>query len=148
MNDQDLKVIQLSHLLVERNFAQAADLIQTAFQSSQVTRILHNLTEQSTGLITYAFVNYMIRRENTAFWHKVAACIASESLDKVPQGHNTGLYHILEAIKLDPHDWMLKEYALGFYQEGLLQKEKARQFSLEILAHEPANKLALKILAE
>jgi hypothetical protein len=75
----------------------------------------------------------------------VAACITSESLDHVLHGHHAGLFHILEAIKLDSQDYLLKEYALGFYGKGLLSKEEALFFAQDVLKYEPNNKLALKI---
>lgn len=146
--EQDLSIKQLNNFILERNFEEAAKIILHEIQPAQVTRVLHQLTEQGLGLMSYTFINYMIQQEPVAFWHKVAACLASESLDKISRGHNAGLYHILLAVELAPQDWSLKEYALGFYQEGLLDLSKARQFALEILAHEPDNKLALKILSE
>ena len=148
MSDKDQNISLLSSMLAERKFAESANFIEKNFKTSEITRILHNITEQGLGLICYAFANYMIQKNPRAFWHKVAACIASESLDNAVQGHNTGLYHILAAIELDEDDWMLQEYALVFYQEGLLSKDKARQFALQVIVHEPKNKLALKVLAE
>lgn len=136
----------IAQLLKTREFDEAADFIATNIKKSQIIRVLHTLTEQDTGLLSYTFVNYILIKEESAFWHKVAACIATESLNHVVQGHNAGLFHILRAIELDPKDYLLKEYALGFYEEGLLTISMARTFAKEVLQHEAGNKQAARIL--
>jgi hypothetical protein len=129
------------------DFAEAEKILTHNFRSAQITRILHHITEQHTGLLSYTFVNYILQKSPSAFWHRVAACLAAESLDHILLGHTAGLFHILQAIQLDPNDWLLKEYALGFYKEGILDKKLALQFAQIVLQHEPQNQLALKILA-
>jgi hypothetical protein len=129
------------------DFAEAEKILLANFRTAQITRILHSITEQHTGLLTYTFVNHLLQKSPSAFWHRVAACLAAESLDHILLGHTAGLYHILQAIKLAPDDWMLKEYALGFYKEGILDKKLALQFAQIVLQNEPQNQLALKVLA-
>jgi hypothetical protein len=146
MSNSEQQVLnQLGQFLKELKFEEAEKLLTTAFHPPQYIRVLHNVTEQKTGLISYTFVNYLIQKYQNAFWHKVAACIAAESLDKVVLGHSAGLFHILQAIRLDPQDWMLKDYALSFYKDGILEKSLAKQFAQEVLKFEPKNQQALKI---
>lgn len=144
----DTQENQLSELIKKRQFEEAEMLLKSAYPESQIIRVLHQLAEQSTGLLTYTFAHYLIQKYNTSFWHKVAAVIASESLDHVVEGHNAGLYHILKAIELNPTDWLLQESALGFYAKGLLDRSQALSFAQEVLKHEPTNKLAAKIMNE
>ncbi|MCU0447591.1 MAG: hypothetical protein MUE85_22050 [Microscillaceae bacterium] len=134
-------VIHLKNL----NFGEAEKTLLENFRLAQITRVLHQITEQHTGLLTYTFVNYIIQKSPSAFWHRVAACLAAESLDHIMLGHSAGLYHILQAIELTPDDWTLKEYALGFYKEGILDKQLALQFAHTVLQYEPHNQVALKI---
>lgn len=145
-NSEQQTLNQLAQFLKDLKFEEAEKLLTTTFSPPQYIRILHNITEQKTGLISYTFVNHLIHKYQTAFWHKVAACIAAESLDHVALGHNAGLYHILQAIRLDPQDWMLKDYALSFYKEGILDKGLAKQYAQEVLKFEPKNQQALKII--
>ena len=145
-SSEDKILNQLGELIISYQFDEAEKLIDSYIRESQIIRILHYLTEQKTGILSYTFVNYLIQKHHSAFWHRVAACITSESLDHVSQGHKAGLYHSLKAIELNPDDYLLKEYALSFYSEGFMDKALAKEFAQAVLEKEPNNKLALKIL--
>lgn len=127
-------------------FEEVEQLLDQNVKTSEITRTLHQVTEKGAGILAYTFVNYMVARHQTAFWHRVAACVIAESLEHVEQGNNAGLYHILEAIKLAPEDWMLKEYALSFHDDGILEEDMAQSFAKTVLEKEPFNKLAAKII--
>ena len=68
-----------------------------------------------------------------------------ESLDRIPSGHTAGFYHLNKAIELAPADWKLKEYALNFYKEGLIELENVHEIAQEILESDPSNLLAQEI---
>lgn len=137
---------QFSDLLSAHRFSEASTLLLSEVKPSQVTRFLHQVAEQEAGILVYTFVNEQLILSQSAFWHRVAACIISESMGHIKQGHKAGLYHILKAIELDPSDWLLKEYALSFYEEGVLEAPLAKQFAADVLKEEDFNKLALRIL--
>ncbi len=139
---------QFSDLLLNHQFSAASVLLTKEVKPLQVTRFLHQIAEQEAGILVYTFVNAQLIQAPSAFWHKVAACIISESMGHIKQGHKAGLYHILKAIELDPKDWLLKEYALSFYDEGVLEAPLAKQFAEEVLGQENFNKLALRILGK
>jgi hypothetical protein len=143
---QDENEIQLVNHLKNRRFEEAEQLLHAFYQPHQFSRVLHQIAENKTGLITYTFITTLIQKYNSSFWHKIAAVIAAESLDHVQEGLNVGLYHVLKAIELNASDWQLKEIALGYHAKGLLDTDQAKVFAKEVLEHEPNNKLALKIL--
>ncbi|GAB4398813.1 MAG: hypothetical protein OHK0053_18080 [Microscillaceae bacterium] len=129
-------------------FEEARQLLEYEVKKSQVVRFLHHVTEEHTGLLSYAFINYVLTQEPTAFWHRAAAYLAAESLVGYKLGNHVGLYHILQAIALAPEDWLLKEYALSFYEKGLLANSQAQELAEEVLRHEPFNRLALRIVGK
>lgn len=145
IDTKDQMLYQLADFIQNRQFEEAEALLMEAFPRPRIARALHSITQQETGLLTYTFTNYLIQKHGTAFWHRVAACIVAESLD-IAQGNRAGLYHVMEAIKLAPDDWHLKEYALGFYDKGCLELAQAQDFAKLVLEYEPYNRLALRIV--
>lgn len=139
---------ELALLILSYRFEEAREFINQHIKEPQIIRTLHYITEQETGLLSYAFINYVLQKEENSFWHKVASVISSESLDKIDKGHQTGLYHLLRAIELNPDDYLLKESALRFYNLQLLGKEKAMEFAQAVLQAEPENRQATRILQE
>ncbi len=136
----------LLQALKDFQFEKAEMLLEQNVSPQELTRTLHRVIEKGAGILAYTFVNHMIARHQTAFWHRVAAFVIAESLEHIEQGNNAGLYHILEAIKLAPEDWLLKEYALSFYDGGILGEELAKELANAILEKEPFNKLAIKVI--
>jgi hypothetical protein len=136
---------ELLKLLKSLQFEQVEIILNEHVKPANIIRTLHQVTELGAGIMTYTFVNYILTKTETPFWHRVAACVISESIEHIQEGNNAGLYHILKAIQLAPEDWLLKEYALSFYEDGILEEEMAVIFAKEVLLKEPFNKLALKI---
>ncbi|NJL13592.1 MAG: hypothetical protein HC913_11685 [Microscillaceae bacterium] len=147
LSESELQVRFKEHLFAYR-FAEAYQLLEYEVKKNQLVRFLHQVTEEHTGLLSYTFINFVLAQESSAFWHRAAAYLAAESLVGYKLGNHVGLYHILQAIALDPEDWLLKEYALSFYDKGLLANPLAQELAEEVLRHEPFNRLALRIVGK
>lgn len=147
MRDQiDNHIQTLNKYIQAYDFEEAARFINSTISQKDLPRVMHLLTEEHTGLLSYTFVNAMIQLQPLAFWHRMAANIAFESLVHLQGGDKAGLYHIQEAIRLAPEDWRLKEYALCFFEKGIASEEQAKSWATEVLPHEKHNETVNKLL--
>lgn len=139
---------KMAGLINEFQFFDAVNYLESYVEEQNRIKILHLLAEEKTGILTYTFVTKIIAQYNTSFWHRAAAVLLLESLDKLPNGHLAAYYHLQVAADLAPHDWTLKEYVLHFYKEGFVSLRSARIFAEEVLKHNSDNTVAKSILKE
>ena len=137
---------ELSKLLLNYRFDEAEKYIKEHVLGHEIIKVLHWLAEEETGVLTYTFTSYLATKKGTAFWHQASAVLLMESLSHLPSGHIAGYYHLSKAIELAPADWKLKEYALNFYREGLIELDNAREMAHEVQENDPDNKLADDVL--
>ncbi|MGB0523693.1 MAG: hypothetical protein ACPGJS_12075 [Flammeovirgaceae bacterium] len=135
----------LSKLLLNYQFDEAEAYIKSNVHGHEIIKLLHWLAEEETGILTYTFTSHLASKLGTAFWHQASAVLLMESLSHIPSGHIAGYYHLDQAIELAPADWKLKEYALNFYKEGLIELKDAHEISQEVLENDPDNALAKEV---
>ena len=126
-------------------FEEAEGYIKVNVAGYEIIKVLHWLAEEETGILTYTFTNFLAVKHGTAFWHQASAVLLMESISGLPFGHQAGYYHLSKAISLAPADWKLKEYALNFYKEGLIDLEDAESLALDVLMSDPSNQLAAEV---
>lgn len=138
---------KLATLITNLSFDEAEKFLSNEVKQESVMRYLHNLAEDTTGILTYTFANYMLQKHENSFWHRAAATLLLDSLDHLLEDKRAALYHLQRAILLDPENWHLKESILNLYNKGLLKAEDAKKYAQEVLKHDSQNRLAKSILA-
>lgn len=143
-----LDTSRLGEYLLALDFTAAAQYMEEHFPREKFIRILHELAEGSVGILAYTFATSQVtaKPSEAAFWHRIAASVVYEGVEHTNHAHHSALWHILQAIEAEPGNIGLKEYALNFFKEDILDADLARRFAGDVLAHDKENALALKIM--
>lgn len=145
---EELDTSRLGEFLLALDFTAAAKYIEEHFPREKFIRILHELAEGNVGILAYTFATtqIMTKPDEVAFWHRIAASVVYEGVEHTNHAHHSALWHILKAIEAEPGNIGLKEYALNFFNEDILDADLARRFAGDVLTHEKENALALKVM--
>jgi len=137
---------ELAQLINALKFQEAEVLIQNNLDDDHIVHTLHTMAEDKTDILSYTFVNYMIGKQETSFWHRIAAVLLSESLTQFKHSLKAAAYHMKKAIQLNPYDWTLKEYAMMLHAHSAISNEEAKGYAEIVLRHDPKNIEAMKLL--
>lgn len=90
----------------------------------------------------------LIYEHENAFWNSVASTLLSQAFCYIPGAYRMAFKHMEKAMLLEPTDVNYKEGILFFYviPDKLLEFEKAKIISEEILSIDPNNATAKKII--
>lgn len=137
---------ELSKLITELKFEEAEKLIHESFDDDYIIHTLHTMAEDKTDVLSYTFVQYMVQKQESSFWHRIAAILLSESLSHFKHSYHAAAFHIKRAIILNPYDWTLKEYAMMLHEHSVISETEASGYAKIVLRHDPNNAEAKKIL--
>lgn len=137
---------ELAQLINELKFDEAEELIHKNIDDDHIIHTLHTMAEDKTDVLSYTFVNYMLKKHESSFWHRIAAVLLSESLTQLKHSFKAAAFHIKRAIILNPYDWTLKEYAMMLHEHKVISDEEAMEYAKIVLRHDPNNSEAKKII--
>jgi hypothetical protein len=147
-NAEALDISRLGEFLLALDFTAAAKYMEEHFPREKFIRTLHELAEGKVGILAYTFATTQVLEQpkEAAFWHRIAASVVYEGVEHTNHAHHSALWHILQAIEAEPGNVGLKEYALNFFNEGILDEDFARRFAGDVLTHNKENALAQKVM--
>ena len=100
------------------------------------------------GIILLAMLLDIAYHKNTSFWFKNIAYFYSFNFDNIEGAQKASLFYFIKAHNLDRKNEGILEAILDFQlpPERILSEQEAIFFAREILAINPNNKKALKII--
>ncbi|MCS7005496.1 MAG: hypothetical protein NZM38_09240 [Cytophagales bacterium] len=132
----------IAHLIKENKFYEAYQMILQK-DAKEIVKILTQIATEK-GIIAYTFVNFILQRKETSFWHKIAAQVISHL--QAPHHKIAAVYHLKKSIQLDPADWTAQEELLKYYDEGLISQEEAFRYAKHVLVHNPTHQTGKKLI--
>lgn len=137
---------KLKEYIFEGNYDLAYDICEKSIPSD-VRDVLLTLAYDTESICIYSFIRYMISKTNSPVWIELAVDVMVHPLCYVEGAYSIALFHSRELLKLVYNAKNL-EMILFFYDipEKLIKRSEAELIAKALLAIEPDNKIALRIL--
>lgn len=142
---------QIHELILSGDFISAEqNLSLLCSTSEELEGMLLELAYESSNMVVYAFLAFLISQRESVDLHQIAASIMISPLCFMDGAYIVALHHIKRAMLLDPSDVSLKEMMIFFHTvpEEVVSKEEAAVYAKQILAAEPGNKVALDFIGD
>jgi len=135
-------------LVLEGRFEDAIEVARgMAFDPLADT--LQGLAFDTESLTCYGFAAALASADETAEHHYLAAELLTASpLNQIPGAYHLAYYHGRRAVELAPNDLSYKEFLLFFHRhpDNVMAEGEANRIARDILAHDPANTAAKRVL--
>ncbi len=127
------EVKNLNELILSGNF-EMANKIVSKLSLEVVTKKLLSLSYKEASPIYYSFVLYLIKEDECADNHSIAAQLLSTSLCHLKDAYKYAYWHALRAVEMEPLNVQHKEFLLFFHEnpENILFSEKAIETANDI----------------
>lgn len=138
----------LAEYLLSANFEKAKEILSSIPINEHEKTIL-KVAYQTESMIVYSFLCYLLTTENNIkTYHDIAISVLINALNFFEGAYATAFYHAKLLCDLEPQNIERKELLLFFYEipEDLLSEEIAFNLAKDILAKEPENIVAKRIL--
>ena len=90
-------------------------------------------------------MQYLLKRRESIFFHKIAYFILSMALCHIEGGYEMALYHTQRL--LEPDSVKYREYMLTLYDAAqVIDRERAERIAREILERDESNRMAREML--
>jgi tetratricopeptide (TPR) repeat protein len=144
-----MKMDKLRKCIKDRDFNGALEIVKNS-KIEDVEEYLIEVMFETRSIIPYTIICYLISQKEDANLHHAASVMLSQPLCILEGAYQAALFHLKQAIKLDPDNIGFKEFYLFFYHtpDELMTKEEAVDMANLILFKEPNNKTALRFLSE
>ncbi|QBO35710.1 hypothetical protein EQG49_04155 [Periweissella cryptocerci] len=153
-SSKDYESVELLKQIEAGDFESAVNLVANLDVESATTILVSAANELSDfdSISVYFVVEELLRRNETAELHKVAAVLLTNIFPLRAGAYNQALHHLEKAIQLEPDNIRLQEGILFFHDipEKLLSDMEAEKYAKRILEKSPKSKAAnemLKLLA-
>ena len=131
---------KIKKLILEKNFESARELI-LKIESKELSKLIGGLSNETGHKNFYKFIDYLIKTEKSKKrligYHLIASVILSIDIPHLFYSFRKAIYHVKEAIKLEPKDLSLKEHLLFVYEspdaKDFLSKKEVKKIANEIL---------------
>lgn len=137
----------LLKLLVAHEYAKASEIF---FSQSEEDgkEVLVDLAYETENESMYSFVCYLLEQKKSVFLHALAAELLIHPLVFLDDAYLTAMYHVRQAIDLEPNNVELMELMIFFSMtpDQVLSREAAEEYAKRILSIEPNNKAALQFI--
>ncbi len=106
--------------------------------------LAYDPVNDENNLLVYTFLQYLIIKQESSELHLLTSKLMAVTLNHVDKAELIGLYHGLQASKLDPDNIDILEYLLYFNQipEKLLNDTTAITFAKTIIDKRPESLVA------
>ncbi|MFP7416625.1 hypothetical protein [Priestia filamentosa] len=131
------------------DFNEALEIVQNS-RIKDVEETLIKAMFETRSMIPYTIVCHLISHNENASLHHMASVMLSQPLCIIPGSYQCSLFHLKQAMRLDPYNIDLKEYFLFFYgnPDKLITIEEAIDMANFILSVDSNNQTALRFLSE
>ena len=130
-----LEFIELEQVLMQKSFSETEDILNI---------LSFDQVEQESNLLVYTFLCYLICKHETSKLHLLTSKLMGITLNHIDKAESIGLYHGLQASRLDPENIDILEYLLYYNQipEKLLSDKSAISFAKKIIDRHPQSMAA------
>ncbi len=127
-----------------------AKLLTKKLNNKALYDLIVEVNFNDESLSSYGFLVSLLRDQETPELHINAASFLTFFLFYVKGAYSVALYHLRQAIKLDPDNIDYQEFLLHFNEipDHLVSKDEAIQIARHILTRKPDSTAALRMLAD
>ncbi len=146
MNNIEQKI---KGLILDGNFLEANQLLYK-IDLDKLASILLDIGYDEESICAYSFVCFLMLKKETKEYHSLASDILIHAFPHLIGGYKTALYHLRQAIKIDPNDIDLEEMLIFFHNipEKLVSLEEAVKTATKVLEKKPDSNPAKRILLD
>jgi len=146
MNNIEQKI---KDLILDGNFLEANQFLDK-IDLDKLASILLDIGYEEESICAYSFVCFLMLKKETKEYHSLASDILIHAFPHLIGGYKTALYHLRQAIKIDPNDIDLEEMLIFFHNvpEKLVSLEEAIKTASRVLEKKPDSNPAKRILLD
>lgn len=140
---------KIKNLIMAGKFQDAKNELSTINEKT-LEGILLNIGYDESNICAYAFVCFLLQRDETVNYHTLASTLMENAFCHLEGAYQVAFYHTCRAIDLCPDDIDLHETLLFFNDipEKVITDEEAKEIAQKILQKKPTSEQARRILSQ
>lgn len=138
---------ELYKLIMKVDFKQAENIFLKMPENMQ-QEVIDRFACDTGSMIFYSFIQYLNEKNEKILYHEIAFGILWGFLCHIEGCYQIAFYHNQRLLELVPQSLKYREWMLTFYDDKIIDADRAKALALEVLTMDEDNKMAKYIMKQ